>query len=62
MITKINPENCVQCGNCADICPSGAIEIKNAQYNVNTELCIGCGTCISSCPNETIDFVGCNDE
>jgi len=48
----------VQCGNCADHCPTKAITMlpEDAQKeqrtpSINNELCIGCGSCEYHCPS-----------
>lgn len=51
--------DCVDCGNCARHCPSGAILMVPSDPDddtsmkipvVNTERCIGCGACENLCP------------
>ena len=41
----INPELCVSCGSCADVCPVGAITAGDASYQINKDECIDCGAC-----------------
>jgi len=53
-------DDCISCGQCIDVCPAGAIEIKSegAGYGVaviNTELCCECGVCREICPNDAIE-------
>ena len=45
------PLVCMQCGECAEACPTSAI-IQNKQgvYMVNKKLCNGCGECVEVCP------------
>jgi NAD-dependent dihydropyrimidine dehydrogenase PreA subunit len=50
----INPELCVACGSCADVCPVSAISAGDAAYSINADECIDCGACEGTCPNEAI--------
>ncbi len=55
---SINPDDCVQCGTCADErCPMEAISEGDDAYEVNRERCIGCGVCVPTCPSEAISLV-----
>lgn len=42
-------DTCVQCGQCADVCPAGAIQKDNLCETDNTK-CIRCGACVKYCP------------
>ncbi|MCQ2287610.1 MAG: 4Fe-4S binding protein [Muribaculaceae bacterium] len=46
-------DNCVACGTCASVCPTGAIS-EGDIYAIDADTCIDCGTCAESCPNEAI--------
>ena len=47
-----NQEGCSKCGKCADVCPKGAITLKEDGVYTDRTLCAGCGTCAESCPND----------
>ena len=56
-----NKLTCRQCGTCAGMCPTGAIEMErdvNGNYFplINDTLCTDCNICIESCPGFSIDF------
>lgn len=45
---------CLGFGDCLNVCPTGAIEIKDRLAKINTNKCIGCGLCAKACPNNII--------
>ena len=55
---KICRYGCLGFGNCARICPVGAIQTAaNNLAVVNPDLCIGCGLCVKACPRNLIRLV-----
>lgn len=53
MISRIDPEICVGCQICRELCPYSAIEL-DAQLGVSTvneAMCKGCGGCAAVCPS-----------
>ncbi len=53
----INTLKCTGCGECAEICPQGCIEIqevdgRNVAVLTKLELCIGDGFCKIVCPED----------
>jgi len=49
----IDPERCVQCGECREWCRFGAI---GESLEINPLLCEGCGVCWYLCPVDAVDF------
>lgn len=41
-------EKCISCGACQEVCPYGAIDMKDVA--VINDNCTACGTCIDECP------------
>lgn len=50
------PNNCIECGTCKPLCPTGAIQIDDGQYWIEPGLCDGCQDrysepqCVVHCP------------
>ena len=64
IVAEIDPESCVGCMGCMDMCPYGAIVYlpdKNI-CEVNTILCKGCGSCASTCPSQSALLKGFKPE
>lgn len=48
---------CLGRGDCIEVCPNGAISIKNGVASIDPIICIGCGLCAKTCPNQVIKVV-----
>jgi MinD superfamily P-loop ATPase len=52
-LAVINPEICIQCGVCQELCRFDAIK----DYTVDPVHCEGCKVCVVNCPVQAIEFV-----
>src|SRR5674536_125635 len=42
---------CTQCGECAQVCPTGAIyQREDGAYIIDANECTGCYACVDACP------------
>jgi NAD-dependent dihydropyrimidine dehydrogenase PreA subunit len=56
MVAKVNVDECVGCGACADVCPQEAIAVDDVAV-VNEAECVDCGACADECPNNAVTVV-----
>ncbi|WP_024955565.1 4Fe-4S dicluster domain-containing protein [Sulfurospirillum arcachonense] len=54
------PNQCRQCDDapCANVCPTGALSIKDSSIDLCEEICIGCKLCTIACPYGAIHMDG----
>ncbi len=64
IVAEINPETCVGCQGCMEMCPYGAIVYipEKDICEVNTILCKGCGCCAATCPSQSALLKGFKPE
>lgn len=53
----IDPEICIRCNTCQEMCPIDAITHDSRNYVVRFEVCNWCNACIGPCPTGAIDSV-----
>lgn len=53
-VAYIEPNNCISCGKCLQVCRFDAISVKKKLYIVDPLSCEGCGYCARVCPAKTI--------
>lgn len=48
---RVDTQRCVSCGECARVCPTGAMTIYRGCYaQAAKNKCVGCGLCVHNCP------------
>jgi MinD superfamily P-loop ATPase len=50
-------DDCAGCGECVDICPVNAVEMKDNIPVVDKAWCIGCGVCSTVCATDAIEMI-----
>jgi len=53
-LAVIDPEKCIACGICADVCRFDAVIPGDEAYRVDSLACEGCASCFYRCPEEAI--------
>ncbi|MGM0461531.1 MAG: 4Fe-4S binding protein [Fibrobacterota bacterium] len=49
--------NCVDCGECVRVCPTGALGSRGGKAEIDEDKCIRCGLCYSACEYDAVDGV-----
>ena len=60
---SLDPDKCIGCGKCTEVCPHGVFEIVDKKaLIVNKNSCMECGACALNCPANALEVhagVGC---
>ena len=56
LTVEVDPELCVGCGACMDVCVFVGRDIINGKAVIDQERCLGCGRCEQVCPNGAINI------
>jgi len=57
-IPAIDPEKCLSCEACVDLCHIEALKAApEAEPVVDQDLCIGCGVCATACPGDALKMI-----
>jgi nitroreductase/NAD-dependent dihydropyrimidine dehydrogenase PreA subunit len=59
---QIDEERCIQCGECAEDCPSGVISLEEYPKITDEEGCIRCQHCLAVCPSGAVSILGINPD
>ena len=54
ILFQINEDYCLDCLQCLNSCPTGAVYEKGSVCRINPDLCIGCGECEQVCPSRAV--------
>ncbi len=49
----VDPERCISCGSCRDVCPTEAISLRRIAF-IDPDKCNGCGRCVEACPQDAV--------
>ena len=52
---SVNQKKCDLCGKCVQVCPFGAMEIRDSRVEIGAA-CRMCRICLKNCPNHAILF------
>jgi uncharacterized protein (DUF362 family)/NAD-dependent dihydropyrimidine dehydrogenase PreA subunit len=55
---RVDPEECTACGECLEVCPSGAMVEKDGQPVVDSRACHQCFCCYELCPTGAVKVRG----
>jgi L-aspartate semialdehyde sulfurtransferase ferredoxin len=50
-------DECVHCGACVSVCPTGTFRFENWQVVADSGKCIQCGACVTGCPQRALRLV-----
>lgn len=53
-------DKCVDCGQCATVCPSNAQRIAGGKHYFDRDFCTLCSRCVEPCPAKALHFYGQN--
>lgn len=53
---NLNPDTCIGCGVCGEVCPHGVLIVKNRKARIeDKDSCMECGACAKNCLVGAID-------
>ena len=50
-------EECVHCGGCVSICPTGTFRFEEWRVVMDWGKCIQCGSCVEACPQRALRLI-----
>jgi Pyruvate/2-oxoacid:ferredoxin oxidoreductase delta subunit len=56
-IAQVDTLSCIECGECEEACPFGAIHASTGGYGVDRSVCMGCGICVDLCTQQALELI-----
>lgn len=57
MSIRIEPQKCIGCGRCTNVCPGNLLFLQNQKATIrDVRDCWGCTACVKECPKDAIFF------
>jgi ferredoxin len=56
-VSVVQETLCVGCGTCAEVCPFGAVVVRESTAVIDVEACMGCGICVTRCEQEALSLI-----
>lgn len=53
----VDPEICSACFGCFEVCPTGAVVVRNRQVAIDPALCNDCKACVAECSTDAINVI-----
>jgi F420-non-reducing hydrogenase iron-sulfur subunit len=54
---ELNPQDCIGCGLCSDLCLyEGAVAVREQKASIDEKYCKGCGLCVATCPGSALNI------
>ena len=50
----VKEERCIGCGACVELCPVGAIQLREGKAHIDHSLCTDCERCVEACPQAAL--------
>jgi ferredoxin len=65
-VVELQAESCTGCGQCARVCPTGALALRRKEVEITLTYaapsCIGCGFCVEVCPEAAAQVLRVHSE
>ena len=53
-VVTIDTINCLVCGECTEVCPTGALERGEDRILIHSDRCVACNCCVGVCPTDAL--------